>query len=193
MKRLLFFMSLAASILTSCSKDEDVKAEYATESEMVGTWTFQSPAAADVVVKGSDEAIVKKMRDEFQGSLGKGYLMHITITFNADKTCDVTEIIDNNTHKCKGSYRVENGRLYFQYKDLVTTDQSPLETGLLEKRNGGILFVWDRQCLIEKLNYFIASPTDVSDAERVEYKESLKVLTDKITEVYIPFKLVKKQ
>lgn len=190
-------MAMIVTLLSACSKDEDSKAAdlnatYATAQEIVGTWKFQNPLFSDVVVTGSDDKAVEELKYSFMNvSSTSNPYFDIKITFNADKSCDVIESIDKVDHVRKGTYRVENGRIYFKYKDLVNGDESPLNTGLLEKRNGTIYFVWDRQSLMEQINDRIVSPTDVSDSEREDYKVQIKVLTEKIKEIYVPFKIVK--
>jgi len=190
-------MAMVVTLLSACSKDEDSKAAdlkvtYATAQEIVGTWKFQDPLFSDVVVKGSDDKAVEELKNSFQLRLATGIPFYdFKITFNTDKTCDVIESIDEVVHVRKGTYRVENGRLYFKYKDLVNGDESPLNTGLLEKRDGAIYLVLDKQSLMDEINDRIVSPTDVSDSEREEYKVQIKVITEKIKEIYVPFKIVK--
>jgi hypothetical protein len=193
MKKFLF-MAMMVTLLASCSKDDEdqPKVTYATVQDIQGTWTFQNPLFTDVIVEGSDSKVV----EGFNASLKEICTsskpnINIKITFNADKTCDVLEFIDGVTHTRKGTYRVENGRLYFKYKDLVVSDEAPLNTGLLEKRNDGIYFVWDKQALVDQFKDMIARPNDVLDSEREENKARLNQLTEKISKVYVPFKMVK--
>lgn len=187
-------MAMMVTLLASCSKDDEdqSKVTYATVQDIQGTWTFQNPLFTDVIVEGSDSKVV----EGFNASLKEICTsskpnINIKITFNADKTCDVLEFIDGVTHTRKGTYRVENGRLYFKYKDLVVSDEAPLNTGLLEKRNDGIYFVWDKQALVDQFKDMIARPNDVLDSEREENKARLNQLTEKISKVYVPFKMVK--
>jgi hypothetical protein len=188
MKKSLF-MAMIVALLSACSKDDDVKVTYAAAEDIVGTWTFQNPLWSYIVVKGSDKETVDDLKLCLKFPTGKPYL-NTKFTFNADKTCDVIESIDNENLVGKGTYRVENGRLYFKYKD-SNGDETPLNIGLLEKRNKSIYFVWDKQSLIEQTNDLIARPTDVTDSERKAYKDQVKVLTEKITEVSVPFEMVK--
>jgi hypothetical protein len=193
MKKFLF-MAMMVTLLASCSKDDEdqPKVTYATVQDIQGTWTFQNPLFADVIVEGSDSKVVEGFNASLKEICTSGKPnINIKITFNADKTCDVLEFIDGVTHTRKGTYRVENGRLYFKYKDLVVSDEAPLNTGLLEKRNDGIYFVWDKQALVDQFKDMIARPNDVLDSEREENKARLNQLTEKISKVYVPFKMVK--
>lgn len=193
MKKFLF-MAMMVTLLASCSKDDEdqPKVTYATVQDIQGTWTFQNPLFTDVIVEGSDSKVVEGFNASLKEICTSGKPnINIKITFNADKTCDVLEFIDGVTHTRKGTYRVENGRLYFKYKDLVVSDEAPLNTGLLEKRNDGIYFVWDKQALVDKFKDMIARPNDVLDSEREENKAQLNQLTEKISKVYVPFKMVK--
>lgn len=193
MKKFLF-MAMMVTLLASCSKDDEdqPKVTYATVQDIQGTWTFQNPLFTDVIVAGSDSKVVEGFNADVKEICSSGKPnINIKITFNADKTCDVIEFNDEMNHPLKGTYKVENGRLYFNYKDLVNGDEAPLNTGLLEKRNDGIYFVWDKQALVDQFKDMIARPNDVLDSEREENKARLNQLTEKISKVYVPFKMVK--
>lgn len=153
---------------------------------------YVSNAERIILLEGSDGKVVEGFNASLKEICTSGKPnINIKITFNADKTCDVLEFIDGVTHTRKGTYRVENGRLYFNYKDLVNGDEAPLNTGLLEKRNGAIYFVKDKQALVDQLKDMIARPNDVLDSEREGNKTRLNQLTEKISKVYVPFKMVK--
>lgn len=192
MKRIFFIASAVVALLTGCSKDNDSDISYATAEEIVGTWTFEKPSINEVVVKGTSKDLVDMLLSTFEQPADKNELLpSIQVTFKADKTCEVLQREDTYMHR-KGTYRVENGRLYFSFKDIENGDEAPLQTAYLEKKGNAILYVMRKDCYIDNLNDMISRESDVTPEEREEYKAMLKQFTACITDIYIPYKMVKK-
>jgi hypothetical protein len=179
---------MAATMLASCSKDEDDQIPQVTAQELVGTWEFQNPTLAEVVVEGSNMKMVNSLKEELTSQIIENKAISPeTITFKSDMTCTATKKrTDGSFEGFKGTYTVANGRLSAKITGLDNSQKTKSLTGQLVKKGADIFLVIDTKSIQDKLNDRISNPNS-SVKEIAISKEMLAA----ITEVRCPLKLVK--
>jgi len=175
-------------MLASCSKDEDDQIPQVTAQELVGTWEFQNPTLAEVVVEGSNMKMVNSLKEELTSQITENKAISPeTITFKSDMTCTATKKrTDGSFEGFKGTYTVANGRLSAKITGLDNSQKTKSLTGQLVKKGADIFLVIDTKSIQDKLNDRISNPNS-SVKEIAISKEMLAA----ITEVRCPLKLVK--
>jgi hypothetical protein len=196
MKKYLLLLMMAATVLASCSKDEDNQIPQVTAQELVGTWEFQNPTAAEVIVEGSNKELASKLKKDLTDEIatGKQFIEEL-ITFKSDMSCTVT--YDGGNESYKGSYTVTNGRLSITFGAVhyIGNNTSYTENitynGSLEKKGSDLYLVYDKQMALESFASMIADPN--SSAEEIaEYKATIASITTGISILRCPMKMVKK-
>ena len=191
MKKYLLLARMAAAVFASCSKDDD-KASSVTAKEIEGTWEFQNPTAAEVVVKGSNSSLVDELKNSVLVDLDKGPIISTAITFKSDMTCTGTEKKENGTiENFKGSYTVSNGLLNVKLTGVEYDDHSRSFYGRLEKRGTSLYFIMDKQSAIDSYSSILKNPNLTAD-EVAMFKGLISGITAGISEMYCPLKMVKK-
>jgi hypothetical protein len=184
---------MAATMLASCSKDEDNQIPQVTAQELVGTWEFQNPTLAEVIVDGSDMELVSSCKEEVAKEIASGTpMISEVITFKSDRTCTATlKHTDGQIENFKGTYTVANSRLMASYSGVESTDHKYVLRGALEMKEAAIYLVLDKQTTIDCYNNILSKP-DLSKDGIALFKGLLASFTTGISILRCPLKMVKK-
>lgn len=180
-------------MLASCSKDEDVQIPQVTAQELVGTWEFQNPTVAEVIVEGSDMALVSDQKKYFSEEIASGNpLISEVITFKNDMTCTATsKHTDGRIENFKGTYTVANGRLKVSYSGVESTDHKIFISGALEMKEASAYLVFDKQSAMDSFNNILSNPNLPKDEVDL-FKGFLTSITTGISKMRCPLKMIKK-
>jgi len=192
---------MAATVLASCSKDEDANVidekqptTTLTAKDIVGTWSFINPTAAEVVVEGSDKELVSSTKKEYTDKITSGNaLLSDVITFKNDMTCTATRKQSNGSIvNFKGTYIVTNNRLVASYTGVENTSNLCVFNCSLEKKGNFIFLVMDKQTTIEKYTQILLFSQHLTSTQITSIKNSLAKFTTGISILRCPLKMVKK-
>lgn len=200
MKKYLILLLMAATVLASCSKDEDPNVidekqptTTLTAKDIIGTWSFVNPTAAEVVVEGSDKELVSSTKKEYTDKITSGIsLLSDVITFKNDMICTVTRKLSNGSiENFKGTYTVTNNRVVVSYTGVENTSNLCVFNCSLEKKSNLIFLVIDKQTTIEKYNQILLLSPYLTNTQIASAKNSLAKFTAGITKLRCPLKMVK--
>jgi uncharacterized protein YcfL len=196
MKKYLLLLMMAATVLASCSKDEDANVidekqptTTLTAKDIVGTWSFINPTAAEIVIKGTNSSLVNQTKKDLIGQLADNTTSTIVVTYKSDMTCVAVDNSDGEVNNFKGTYSIVKGRL----QTTLMCDGEEFEIrGMLEKKGATIYINSDKQAFLDYFNRKLLTDKTLTSTDKADLLSTIANTKSGISEIRYAIKMVKK-